>query len=203
MRSRTRTGSLGVLVALALVLSQALTASAAPVRFGAKLTTKTQPSNASPPIWCDHPNNTPPHPVCTWVMNRAYDRGTDGHMAPKDGRIGRVRLISCSPGSFTVQVARRVPGTGKYKVVRNGPFVSYSGDPNCADDFYPIESKVVDFAIRKGDLIAIRTKRTGALRCDSGGSKILLFDPPLVAGGASRKPSDTDGCWMLIEWQYK
>ena len=44
---------------------------------------------------------------------------------------------------------------------------------------------------------------TGTLRCGSGGSNTLQFTPPLVAGGNARRSSDTDGCLLLVEWQYK
>lgn len=94
-------------IAVALALSQAIAASAAPVRFGAKLTNDTQPQ---PALWCDEPNDTPPHPS-TWILNEAYGRPNGGHKAPKAGTIGRVRLMSCDAGSFRVQVARKVAGT--------------------------------------------------------------------------------------------
>ena len=57
------------------------------------------------------------------------------HKAPRAGTIGRVRLMSCEPGSFRVQVAREVPGTSRYRVVKNGPLVRYQGDQQgCGDN---------------------------------------------------------------------
>ena len=53
-----------------------LTASAAPVRFGARLTNDTQPQ---PALWCDEPNETPPHADCTWILNEAHQRNGGGH----------------------------------------------------------------------------------------------------------------------------
>jgi hypothetical protein len=115
--------------------------------------------------------------------------------------------MSCDGGSFRVQVARRVPGTNKYRVRKNGPMITYQGDlQGCGedDDFtYRIESFPTNFTVRKGDRIAIKARRTGTLRCGSGGSNTLQFDPPLVAAGNARRPSDTDGCLLLVEWQYK
>jgi hypothetical protein len=192
------------LLAALLALSQVVMTTAAPLRFGARLTTDTQPQ---PALWCDEPNDTAPHSNCTWIMNEAYGRPSGGQRAPKTGTIGRVRLMSCTPGSFRVQVARRVPGTTKYRVVRDGPRIQYQGDlQGCGDndDFvYRIESFRTNFHVRKGDRIAIKTKRTGTLRCGSGGPHTLLFSPPLVAGGSARRASDTQGCFLLIEWQYK
>lgn len=203
MQRDTRIGLLALLTAVAMALSVVISTTAAPVRFGAKLTTDTQPQ---PALWCDEPNDEPPHSNCTWVMNVALGRPNGGHKAPKDGIIGRVRLMSCGPGSLRVQVARQVPGTAKYRVVRDGPIIKYQGDlQGCGDDDdfkYRIESFATGFRVNKGDRIAIKAKRTGTLRCGGGGANTLLFDPPLVAGGAARKRTDTQGCLLLVEWQY-
>jgi hypothetical protein len=204
MRRRSFMVLAGVAVALMLALSVALTATAAPVRFGAKLTKDTQPQ---PALWCDTPNDEVPHANCTWIMNVAMQRPNGGHKAPKSGTIGRVRLMSCDPGSFRIQVARQVPGSTKYRVVADGPLIKYKGDPQgCGDDddfSYTIESFSSSFRVSKGDLIAIKAKKTGTLRCGGGGSNTLLFDPPLSAGGAARKRTDSQGCLLLVEWQYK
>lgn len=204
MSRRIRIGAFAALIGATLALSQVFVASAAPVRFGAKLTTDTQPQ---PALWCDEPNDTPPHPTCTWVMNEAFGRPAGGHKAPKNGTIGKVRIISCTPGTFRVQVARQVPGTNTYRIVRNGPVINYQGDPQgCGDDddfVYQIESISTNFAVSKGDRIAIRTNQTGALRCGSGGDHTWLFDPPLAVGGGASAPTDDQGCFLLVEWQYK
>ena len=199
-----RIGSVASLIAATLALAQVLTASAAPVRFGAKLTPDTQPQ---PALWCDEPNEDPPHADCTWVLNEAFGRPVGGHKAPKAGTIGKVRLMSCDPGTFRVQVARRVPGTDTFRVVRNGPTINYQGDPQgCGDDddfVYTVETFSTNFTVSKGERIAIRTDRTGTLRCGSGGDHTWLFDPPLPVGGSATEPFDNQGCFLLVEWQYK
>ena len=204
MQRSLRIGALAWAIAAVLALAQVLTATAAPVRFGARLTTDTQPQ---PALWCDEPNDTPPHANCTWILNEAHQRPNGGQKAPKAGTIGRVRLMSCDPGSFRVQVARQVPGTSRFRVVKDGPRIQYQGDrQGCGDDddfVYRIESFTTAFTVAKGDRIAIRTKRTGTLRCGSGGDNTWLFDPPLAAGGSARMPSDSQGCLLLVEWQYK
>jgi hypothetical protein len=191
-------------MAISLVLAQVLAASAAPVRFGARLTTDTQPQ---PALWCDEPNEDPPHPTCTWVMNEAFGRPGGGHRAPKAGIIGKVRLMSCEPGSLRVQVVRKSPGSETYRVVRNGPTLSYQGDPQgCGEDddgVYPVETFSTGFSVAKGDRIAIRADRTGTLRCGSGGDHTWLFDAGLKVGGAAREPDDDQGCFLLVEWQYR
>src|SRR3990172_652770 len=156
MPKGVRIGSIATLMAALLALSVALTTSAARVRFGARLTTDTQPQ---PALWCDEPNEDPPHSTCTWVMNEAFGRPDGGHKAPKAGTIGTVRLISCLPGSLRVQVARRVPGSEAYKVVKNGPVLNYQGDPEgCGEDddgVYPIESFPTNLTLSKPDRITI------------------------------------------------
>lgn len=92
-------------------------------------------------------------------------------------------------------------------MIRNGPIIQYQGDKQgCGDDddfIYRIESFATSFPVRKGDRIAIKAKRTGTLRCGGGGDNTLLMTPPLAPGGAAKKPSDTQGCLLLVEWQYK
>lgn len=205
MKLRASSLAAATVVAVALLLTSVLPAAGAtPLRFGARLTTDTQPQ---PALWCDTPNDTAPHIDCTWLLQTAHQRGLAGNRAPKAGTIGRVRLMSCTPGSFRLQVVRRVPGTAKYRVVKNGPRIVYQGDlQGCGDDddfVYRIESFKTSFTVRKGDRIAIKAKRTGTIRCGSGGPNTLLFSPPLVAGGAARKATDTQGCLLLVEWQYR
>jgi hypothetical protein len=199
-----RIGMSVVFFAILLAVSQVSVASAAAVRFGAKLGPDVQPQ---PALWCDHPNDTPPHSDCTWLMKEAYGRAQKGHVAPKSGTIGRVRLMSCNAGSLKIQVARKAAGSNKYRVVKNGPKISYKGDPQgCGDDddfVYKVESFVTGFTVQKGDRIAIKAKKTGTLRCGSGGPNTLQFSPPLVAGGRARKASDDEGCFLLMEWQYR
>ena len=104
-------------------------------------------------------------------------------------------------------MARRVAGTDTYRVVRNGPTLDYQGDPEgCGEDddgVYPVETFSTGFAVAKVDLIAIRADRTGTLRCGSGGDHTWLFDPTLGVGATAREPSDDQGCFLLVEWQYK
>jgi hypothetical protein len=204
MTDRMRIGATATLMAVLLALSMVLTASAAPARFGSRLTTDTQPQ---PALWCDEPNEEEPHADCTWILNDAYGRPDTGHLAPRDGTIGKVRLMSCDPGSLRVQVARQLRGSDGYKVLANGPVIQYQGDPQgCGDDDdfeYTIETFATSLPVKKGDRIAIRAERTGTLRCGSGGDNTWLFDPPLVTRGAAAEPGDNQGCWLLVEWQYK
>jgi hypothetical protein len=205
MKGLTRKGAVVLALVATLALASALPAAGAnPVRFGARLTNDTQPQPAQ---WCDEPNDTPPHADCTWLLQTPHQRANSANRAPKAGTIGRVRLMSCTPGSLRVQVLRKVPGTSKFRVVKNGPQIAYKGDvQGCGDDddfVYRVESFKSSFTVKKGDRIGIKAKRTGTLRCGSGGDNTLLFRPPLAAGGKARTPNDDQGCLLLMEWQYK
>jgi hypothetical protein len=139
-------------------------------------------------------------------MMEAYGRPDGGHKAPKDGMIGKIRLIACEPGEFRLQLARTKVKTEEGMVVRNGPIVSYEGDADgCRNQKYDIETIVLDkpVPVKKGDQLAMQTIETSSLRCSSGGANLLLFKPPLAPGGDFEPATDTDGCWMLIEAEYE
>jgi hypothetical protein len=163
------------------------------VTFGAKLTTNTQPSNAGPAHHCN--TSSTPEP-CSWVMNQAYSNaGHEG--APRDGTIVKIRVIAAQPGSFQLQLVKTKP-SGVSIVKKNGPVITYQGQPDNISD-YLIESFSVSIPVRQGWRLAEKASSTSTLRCDSGGSRSLQFDPPLALGAAGRSPDDTDGCFMLIQ----
>lgn len=190
-----------VLATVALLVTPALASGATPLRFGAKLNNTIQPSNAESGWWCDQPDPAP-HPNCTWVSLEAYGRPNGGHKAPRNGIIDKVRVISCIPGGFRIQIAKARPAEQKARVLRNGPYVSFPGDPDdCNDLKYTVQVIDTHFNVNRGELIAIKTKRTGALRC-SGGGTVLVFIPPLQAGGGLRTATDDESCFLLVEYQY-
>lgn len=183
------------LVACTACAAVAAGAGAATFKFGSKLDSTVQPSNAESPHPCGHPAR-----ACTWVMNEAYGRPNGGHKSPKDGTITKIKLIAGAPGSFRLQIVRaHATNTGfEAKVVRDGPRIEYVGQPD-PNEPYKVESFSVHVPVSKGDRLAIKTKKTSTLRCSSGGPNTLLFAPPLVVGGGFKDEFDTDGCWMLIE----
>ncbi len=214
MRVRKLAGfSALVIVALLLVGAQTLGASTnVPVRFGAKLTNESQPSNAEGGQSCDENGGIPGGATCSWVSVQAYHNG--GHeKAPRAGRIGKVRLVSCVAGSFRLQFARVRPSRDQAKFVRNGPMINYQADPRQVDgdddtfcggedgDDYLIQSFAVNVHVNKGDYIVIRTASTGALYC-SGGSGVLLFSPPLGTGAGYRNSTDSTSCNLLVQLEY-
>lgn len=188
----------GALLALGV---QSIPAGAAtPTYFGATLNSHSQPSNAQfGPYTCDESAHIPHSSNCTWVSIQAYKNG--GHeQAPTTGTIKHVKLVSCVPGSFTVQLAQANPTTHTAKVVSNGPVIHYVGQ-DCSNDTYTVQSYSVNLHVVKGDYIAIKAKGTGAISC-SGGSGVLLYAPPLAPGGPAQKAPSGASCNLLVQLSY-
>jgi hypothetical protein len=196
---------LGVPIALLLLSAQPLVAApngnaepAAKVRFGAKLTTNLQPSNAGPAHICDVSDAPEP---CTWVMNKAQDR-LNGEKAPMNGVIRKIRLIAAVPGQFQLQFVKFHSGHGK--AVKNGPVINYQGQPDTATaGGYVIEVFPVNITIKQGWRLAAKASSLSTLRCNSGGPAVYQFVPPLVVGAGFRDPDSDDGCMLLLEAQYQ
>ena len=196
MRGRTmsRVATATFTVLLVAISASSISASS-PVRFGAKLTTNTQPSNSSPAHDCEPTEGQ----SCTRVMTKAY--GRTSAKAPKDGTIGKIRLIAGDAGSLRVYMAKVKDGT-KAKVVYQGPKLDFDGQPNNAVD-YKIETFNVTIPVKAGQVLAFKSTTTSVLRCDSGGTRQLILQPYLQVGQSYQQADDTDGCFMLIEAQYK
>jgi hypothetical protein len=206
MLPRRRLWFSGLIVSLLMTAMPALPAGAAtPVRFGARLTHSTQPTPAET---CHQNTGGPAGSLCTWVAVVAFENMATGNhqKAPKDGRIARVRLISCVGGRFTVQVARKQAGTQRYKVVKNGPTLTYVKDTQAGGcggdegDNYIIQSRPVSFTVKKGDYIAVRASKVGFIHNSSSGDS-FLYRPPLASGGSYRSRSGESG-GLLIQFQY-
>jgi hypothetical protein len=69
------------------------------------------------------------------------------------------------------------------------------------DEPITIQSFNVSIKVKKGEVLGFRSKSTSALRCDSGSTHQILFQPPLVVGAAPVSSGSTDDCTMLIEAQ--
>jgi hypothetical protein len=210
MRKRSLIGANGLLISLLLVALQALPASAAAVRFGAKLSHTSQPTGAES---CDQNAGIPHHATCTWVAESAFENG-DNFKAPKDGTIGKVRLITCAPGVFTLQLARVKPLLHKAKVVRNGPIIHYDADPRQADgnpdtfcggdngDDYIIQAFAVNVHVNQGDYIAVLARKPGFIH-NSGGGPQLLFSPPLSPGGSFQHADGDSSADLMLQLVYR
>jgi hypothetical protein len=82
-------------------------------------------------------------------------------------------------------------------VVENGPKISYESSVNGLD--YEIQSFPVHVPVKQGQYLAIKSKRTSTLKCTSGSTEQLLFQPPLAVGGSFELNDDDDDCTMLLQ----
>jgi hypothetical protein len=201
--ARRRGMSIAAIVATAsLLLLTTVSAAAGATKFGANFNSNTDPSNGAPAHEC------PQVGPCTWVMNVAFAGAGTTQLslrAPRDGVIGKIKLLSATSGSFNLFLARTKSNPTRSKVVRKSAktFV-YNGNggagcaPNCT-----IETFNLTLTVKKGDILAVRTSEVGFFRCDSGGSRVLFYQPPLVVGGSFQQPDASDGCFMLLKAIYK
>jgi hypothetical protein len=192
-----KTKTLKAAVATALVALAAVPASSlGATKFGAELTPDTQPSNSSvegAPCEFGNPG------LCTRVSMEAYGRPDGGEVAPKDGTIKRISVISEGPDTFRFELAKAKPADEKAKVVYRSQKLHTQGqaDPNA--DTYEIETFKVDAPVKQGMYLATESKRSSMLRCSSGGPNQLLFQPALPLSRPFETATGTDGCWLLLE----
>lgn len=165
----------------------ASTATAATV-FGSKLN-----HEPTPPEAC---RSAQPFKMCTWVLEIAQ-QNVGRERAPKNGIIAKLRLRSCTPGSFALQIARAFPASNQARVIRTGPTINYRGNPiNCTGGF-SIEEFNVNVPVLTGDFLAVLATRVGFIY-NASGEGSLLFDPPLADGAGFRVASNNTGEGFLL-----
>jgi hypothetical protein len=203
----------GVLIAMLMLALQVAPVAAAKPGFGASLNKFSQPSNAESGRKCSQGTVIGFGKTCTWVAKNAYHNGNK-FKAPKNGRIGKVKLVSCVKGSFKLQLARVQRAANKSRIVRSGPYIRYQADPRQIDgdsetycggesgDDFRVQTIKVNVPVKKGEYIAIKAKKTGTLNC-SGGNGTLVHAPVLPVGGIIKKAKDTMSCSMLVRLVYK
>jgi hypothetical protein len=202
-------------LAAAMLVVTSVPATAAPVRFGSRLTTTMFPNEAGGGRTCDSvlTGGNDDYP-CTWMEDQAKNApsdpscsgtGTCGFVyarAPKDGHINKIRLISNVAGSFRLLLGRYKPSTQEGRITRVGPPISYvdgCGNTSCTIQVISIDPLLV----KKGEVLAFNARRTGTLGCGTGSDHISLYEPRLVVGGPLTAADDTDGCYALLEAQYQ
>lgn len=159
--------------------------------FGSKLN-----HQLTPPQFCDQNDEAR---ICSWLLEIGQ-QNTARTRAPRNGTIGKIRLMACDPGTFVLQIARANPATDEARVIRTGPLINYQGDSrNCNGNNFQIEEFNVNVPVRQGDFLAVVANRVAFLYNASGDGSIL-FSPPLPDGGPNRPASDDvdgDGFLML------
>ena len=199
-----RIGTFSALASVLLIGSLALPASASHLSFGAKLTPSTQPNG--PEACSDNVDSSPSGAVCSWVARVAFENGSH-YTAPANGTLTRLKLVSCTPGKFTLQLVK-LNSHGHAKAVRNGPVIRYKGDArNASGDCggpdgvdYIIQVFKINLRVDKGEYIAVKAASVGTLHCS--GDNMDLYYPPLATGTTYRSRSGGTGCALLVSLQY-
>jgi hypothetical protein len=193
-----RAGKVVVLIASA-IAAGVLTAPPAlgASKFGAQLS-GVQPLGASPPHQC-----LPAAGGCTriGVDYSATGAAGDNVAAAESGRIKRIRVVAAAPGNFRFFVTKvqnlNLPiGSGEAKAKRKGPRIEYEGNGFSSK---PIEHFEVKVKVKKGEYLAIRSRKTSALECSPTAVHQLVFQPPLGLGGGFVSADAFDRCQLLIQ----
>jgi hypothetical protein len=188
---RTKTFFFGILTSALL----ALPASAAPVTFGSKLN-----HEPTPPETC---KQSKPGDMCSWVMTIA--QANVGHeTAPKAGTIAKLRLRSCSAGSFVLQITRTNTAKTTARAITTGPEINYQGSATNCSGGSVIETFTVNVPVRKGDRLAVIATKVGFIY-NASGDGTMVFDPPLPDGGPFRAVGNTAGLGsgiLLLQAEY-
>jgi hypothetical protein len=183
----------GIVGTVSLVLF-GTSASAATI-FGSKLNHEPTPAEVC--------KASKPGDMCSWVLT--IGQQNVGHeQAPKNGIIGQLKLRSCSPGSFVLQLANARPATDQARATRTGPAINYKGSPiNCSGGNF-VETFNVNVPVLKGEYLSVIATKVGFIY-NASGEGTLVYDPLLVDGGPFRKTPGTGlgSGFLLLQAIYK
>ncbi len=207
--SRTRTGFVALALGVAVFAYIAAPASAArhpakaPVKFGADLTTNTQPSNSSPPHTCQHEDSSLTTAACTWMMlNSEVGSPNNKLKAPSKGTITQIWVIAGHSGSFTPVVGFLTNAGfqgGDGRITAHGKVIHHGSSITSGQTYKILKFTGLHIPVKKGEVLGIKAKSTSILRCDSGSTRQLLFQPPLAVGDPAVNTDATSDCSLLIE----
>ncbi len=139
---------------------------------------------------------------CDRVAVQFVDTGSPGGnvKAPKDGVIKRLNLVAQTKGHFRFELAKvkKFHGdNGRAKLVDRGDKISYQGDPSHIQTFH------VHQKVDKGDYLAIKSKKTSLMRCQSGSTEQLLYQPVLPLDGPfTNNIGHRSNCTLLLRAVY-
>jgi hypothetical protein len=139
---------------------------------------------------------------CDRVAVQFLDTGSPGGniKAPKDGVIKRLNLVALQQGHFRFELAKvkNFHGdNGKAKLVDRGDKISYKADPSHIQTFH------VHQKVDKGDYLAIKAKKTSLMRCQSGSTEQLLYQPVLgLKDPFTNNLGHRSNCTLLLRAVY-
>ena len=139
-----------------------------------------------------------PSDMCSWVLT--IGQQNVGHeRVPKNGTIIRLRLRSCTAGSFVLQIVDAIPSQHKAKSIRSGPAINYHGNPNNCEGSTIIETFNVNVPVLQGQSLAVIATRVGFIY-NASGEGTDVFDSMLSDGVGYRTTTGTglgDGFLLL------
>jgi hypothetical protein len=144
---------------------------------------------------------------CDRVAVQYLDTGSPGgnRKAPRDGKIVKLKLVALAKGHFRFELARakNLHGdTGKAKIVDRGRKIDYKSSIHGND--YEIQRFHINQHVDKGDYLAIKSRKTSLLKCQSGSTEQLLFQPLLPVGGPfESNDGHRSNCTLLLQAVYK
>src|SRR4051812_23387741 len=143
---------------------------------------------------------------CDRVAVQFLDTGSPGGniKAPKDGVIKRLNLVALTKGSFRFELAhvKKFHGdNGKAKIVHRGDKIKYKSSVH--GQHYDIQTFRVHQRVHKGEYLAIKSRKTSMLKCQSGSTEQLLFQPVLQVGGPfTSNAGHRSNCTLLLRAVY-
>lgn len=174
--------------AIALLAAIPATSHAGP-RFGADLQGVTPETT---PVKCTNPGAP-----CTRALINYWHPSHAGKVpfAPRKGKVRRIRLKAGAPGVFRLQLVRMkgfaFPNV-RAKVVRKGPRIRYEGTGS-------VEAFKVKVPVRRGMWLAMRTRKTAAVQCETDAQNEAIFAPPIKLGDSFRSANDVGDCTHLVQ----
>jgi hypothetical protein len=139
---------------------------------------------------------------CDRVAVQFLDTGSPGghKSAPKDGVIKKINLVANHKGHFRFELAevKNFHGgdNGKAKIVHRGDKIRYQASNR-------IQTFHVHQRVHKGEYLAIKSRKTAMLRCQSGSTEQLLFQPVLQLNGPfTNNNGHRSNCTMLLRAVY-
>ena len=125
--------------------------------------------------------------------------------APKDGKIDKIRLVALKKGSFKLELgkAKGIHGSdGKGRILHRGPKITHKSSVKGND--YKIQTFHVNVEVDKGDYLGIKSKKTSLLKCQSGSTEQLLFQPVLaIHAPFESNLGHRSNCTLLLQAVYK
>ncbi len=144
---------------------------------------------------------------CDRVAVQYLDTGSPGgnRKAPKDGTIVKLKLVALAKGHFTFELAKakNLNGSnGKAKIVDRGPRIDYESSVHGND--YEIQTFHIHVNVDRNQYLAIKSRKTSLLKCQSGSTEQLLFQPVLPVGGPFESNlGHRSNCTLLLQAIYK